>query len=43
MRDEGGLEEKEGDVISPGMSFKSSQVGVKLGDEDFDFNNVAAV
>lgn len=30
--------EKEGDVISPGMSLGSLQVGVKLGDERSDFN-----
>lgn len=35
--------EKEGDVISPGMSLGSLQVGVKLGDERSDFNYVLTV
>lgn len=34
------MEEKEGDVISPGMSLNSLQVGVKLGDQHSDFSYV---
>lgn len=34
---------KEGDVISPGMSLSSLQVGVKLGDEHFDFSYVLSI
>lgn len=35
--------EKEEDVISPGMSLSSLQVGIKLGEEYSDFNYVLTV